>query len=220
MATSYSGRLLMPGTYGVPALLDIAVQHARLPRFAGAHRCHLWSVAHHDIVCDEIYLTLLNGADAHPLRRYLLLHDGSETATGDVPSPWKVDEMRRLENRLLRRTYLHYVRSCPTEAEATALKHIDRLALEAEAHVVGPPHIESYAGLGRRQWLWQGRNLLPEVYELVERVRKGWPDANDAHDPEGSLVTELLGRMRASGLQREGLGEEVAPVPPRLRGRV
>lgn len=64
---------------------DIAYHLARLPRFAGG-TLQWYSVAEHLILCYRLGLHM--GA-CKELLRALLLHDGSEFITGDIPGPLK-----------------------------------------------------------------------------------------------------------------------------------
>lgn len=212
MSTTYTGRFLVPRNYGVPALLDIAVQSARMARFAGAHRVPLWTVAHHLTVMEALVNIFFGpntgapeprpGDQVHaPLRAFALLHDADEVATNDVPSLWKPPALREDASRLLRRVFQHYVGRQPSGPEADAVKRVDRLALTAECNIVGPPGVSQGAGLFSRT------DAVEVAEQVVDEVRHAYSDANDAHDPKGNLVGHVLAMFSDAGIRPEGVDQ-------------
>lgn len=145
-----SGRLVLPtpsvhidGGFEVPTLRDIARGLGRMPRFAGQTR-GWWSVLHHSLVVE--YLARLHPL-FHPakllrLRLWALLHDAHESATGDIPTPWKSAEMREVQHGFDDRLFAHLGISAAFETQIVAEGALlDRRALLAEAHEVGPMHL-------------------------------------------------------------------------------
>lgn len=115
---------------GVPTVEDISIALARIPRFGG-HTCRLWSVADHSRFC-------LRLAGHDPLVQLAaLMHDWHEAITGDVPTPWKDKGLRAAQEKFDTRIIRTYF-PAPWTQVREAVKDIDRRALLAEAHVVGP----------------------------------------------------------------------------------
>lgn len=209
MTTTYTGRLLVPNNLGVPSLLDMAVQSARIARFAGAHRVRLWSVGHHLVVGDALLHMMFGVGETSnrptdrraPLRGFFLTHDSDEMASGDVPTLWKPPGLRRWTRRLQENVWRYYVGRVPTDAEEAAVKQVDRLALRAEAEVVGPPGVMEHSGL--EAWRWRD-DAVDSARDTVRNVMRAFPSADDAHDPEGYLVTRLLELFQSAGLEEGG----------------
>lgn len=194
MTTTRSGRLLAPRNYGVPTLHDIAVQSARIPRFAGAHRAPYWSVAHHLLVVSDALRTIMQALDHEPLMAVALLHDADELATSDVPTLWKPPELREAAQALRDNVYREYVGRLPTQAEDDAIKAVDRAALWAEGKVVGPPGVLVHAGLEGRRFRWAGATINDDMEAIVARVRDTYPDPGD----QPRLAEALEGRLVAA----------------------
>lgn len=140
-----SGRLVLPtpsvhidGGFEVPTLRDIARGLGRMPRFAGQTR-GWWSVLHHSLVVE--YLARLD-LGSSKLRLLALLHDAHESATGDIPTPWKSAEMREVQHALDERLFAELgVSAIATTSAVANVALLDRRALLAEAHEVGPMHL-------------------------------------------------------------------------------
>lgn len=117
---------------GVPTVADISLALSRLPRFSG-HARQEWTVADHSLFCAALV------GDADPvLRLAVLMHDWHEAMTGDVATPWKGKELRALQEKFDYRIFKAYFPGVLTVELREQIKSIDRRALLAEAHVVGP----------------------------------------------------------------------------------
>lgn len=165
MATTFSGRLVTPGNFGVPSPLDLAVQRGRMPRFAGATD-GWWSVLHH--------VRVLSSFAGELPRALALLHDGEEACTYDTMTTWKTPEQRALERRLERRIQAAYMGRLPTAGEAAAVKRLDMECLRAEMLVLGPPGVLAHSGLDR------GDPPRPAVEATVRAVRWGGSTTPDS----------------------------------------
>ncbi len=142
---TYTDRVVLPvGT--PPGVIDIAVSLSRQPRFGG-HTRRWWSVLDHLLFVDKLAASTdprrlcLSPAQLPLLRLALLLHDAHEAITSDVPTDAKGPDLRRLQTALDRVIADRYFPGGWTAYESweTDVKEFDRLALVAEAHVVGPP---------------------------------------------------------------------------------
>lgn len=140
------GIMLNSGTFvtreeGVPTVPDVAIALSRLPRFGG-HTRRPWSVADHSLFCYRLALDVRTMLPALALRMRLavLMHDWHEALTGDMPTPFKNEALRAQQNdidkRLMDVLYPGGWRRFLEWSEE--VKYIDREALLAEAHVVGP----------------------------------------------------------------------------------
>lgn len=136
MPITYTGRNVRPGGETAPSLIDIAVGLSRMPRFAGQTR-RWWSVLDHTLFADEL-VRLVAPDDPPALHRAVLLHDAHEAITGDVPSPIKPDALREVQDELDTVIFDAYFPGW-YPALTPELKRIDRLAMIAEALVIGPP---------------------------------------------------------------------------------
>lgn len=99
---SYDGVLIGPGRTA-PSLRDIAVSLARIPRFAG-HLSVNYPVLLHSILVATLAAPhvqtdeqLVAEPDTARLMLAGLLHDAHETFTGDIPTPFKTNELRNLQ---------------------------------------------------------------------------------------------------------------------------
>jgi hypothetical protein len=125
---------------GNPTVPDIARGLARMPRFAGQTLVP-WSVAEHSLVVEAIIGAMFQNLKWLPPETtlYGLLHDAHEMMTGDIPTTFKTEDMRRLQWRLDARLYKGLGISLPTVALRKAVKDADNEALLAEARVVASP---------------------------------------------------------------------------------
>ena len=132
---TYSGNLVTIES-GAPSIVDIAVQTGRMPRFAGSTG-PWWSVLHHHLVCYS--LALSQDKDDTMLRLHCGLHDAHEAITGDCPTTWKPKALKKLQKTLDRRIYKAFGLPTPNRREKDMVRVIDRIALMAEAAILGPP---------------------------------------------------------------------------------
>lgn len=145
MPLTYTGRNVTEKGWDYPSLTDIAVGLSRMPRFAGQTK-RWWSVLDHVLFGDHLIQwdamkIRLQGHETDPtddrlLRVTWLLHDAHEALTSDVPSPFKGEELRELQNTLDVRIFSAYGASYRFTDD---VKMYDGRALRAEAREVGPP---------------------------------------------------------------------------------
>jgi hypothetical protein len=116
-----------------PTMYDIGVGLGRMPRFAGQVGWFYPVLSHTLTVADLL-------PEEH--RLYGLLHDAQESILGDVPTTWKTDAARSMEEDLLERITLSIGIDWPWPDNAReAVKRADAAALAGEAHALG--HVEA-----------------------------------------------------------------------------
>lgn len=150
----YSGRTVAPRDSGwenntFPDLFSIGVSLGRIPRFAG-HTKYLYTVLPHVLTVATIM--------PPEYSVFGLIHDAPEICCSDVPTPWKTEGAKERELDLYERIAEGHglVWPIPEHVQAEVDK-ADRLALEAEAHVIGHPAAEL---------VWP--NPDPKTMELTE----------------------------------------------------
>jgi hypothetical protein len=118
---------------GVPTLTDMAYALSRQPRWAG-HTEGWWSLADH-----SVFVAQMAGDDAR-LALAGLLHDAHEALTGDVPTPFKSDELREVQKTFDRRIFDAYFPGGYAAAlpYLEKIKALDARCIYAEAMVIGP----------------------------------------------------------------------------------
>ncbi len=146
---THSGRFVPLESGDVPSIQDIAIALSRIPRFAG-HCRRPWYVLDH---CLHVHAIAADYAEKHTdsplqsrlLRLVALLHDAHEALTGDIPTPFKTADMRRLQQALDVRIWDRYVPGGKYMAQVFQddVAKCDRRALLAEALVVGPPALQT-----------------------------------------------------------------------------
>lgn len=125
-----------------PSPLDIEIEDiahglARVARWNGqTHGDHIFSVAQHTLLTEEIARRRTGGADRR-LALALLLHDAPEYVIGDMISPFKVvigGAYKAVEHRLLTAIHVRFglPRELPSEI-VTIIKAADRGAAFLEA---------------------------------------------------------------------------------------
>lgn len=124
-----------PGGETAPTLYDIGYGLAAVIRFGG-HVRRPWSVLEHSYAC--AYYAEYCG-DGPIVQLHALIHDAHECITGDIPRPWKTDDMRLLQAELDRRIYTVHGITPPDEATVKRVKEIDEEMLKAETMLIGPP---------------------------------------------------------------------------------
>lgn len=238
MASTHSGRLLLPTTWGTPTIVDWAVQTGRFPRFAGA-TSGWWSVLHHSVaaalVAPAIPVRILSlkiregwseaGDRALPVFRAklalgLLLHDVDELPTGDVPTTWKPPELRELQRKFRSRAILDLVDSDVYEANRSAIEAADRALLLVEGELRGPPGVIAGTGLARLRPASMREMGLDDGLLLLARRRvldlsKSYAGAaSSADELDSPLVRDALNLFVFLG-RRAGLGgPDYAPAVP------
>ncbi|WP_036292672.1 HD family hydrolase [Methylosinus sp. PW1] len=116
---------------------DIAHGLARVARWNGqTHGSHIFSVAQHSLLVEEIACALSPGLGREG-RLFMLLHDAPEYVIGDMISPFKAaigDTYKSVEKRILTAILLRF--SLPPEPDAALLrlsKRADRASAFFEA---------------------------------------------------------------------------------------
>ena len=172
-----SGLRVFPETGIAPSLTDIGLSLGRVPRFGG-HTTAWWPVLLHSIVVHEMMHQI------HPTREFellALLHDAHESVTGDVPTPWKTDDIRQHQRDLdLRIRSAFGLPLTPDWPHDERLAECDLRALYAEAVCLGPPGLQEFFGIDE-----------PHHADcfLVRAVHRRWgrPQDTDGHDSPGVL---------------------------------
>lgn len=151
---------------GNPTVPDIARGLSRIPRFGG-QTIVPWSVAEHSLVVEGIVGYMFQNLKWLPADTTLhaLLHDAHEMMTGDIPTTFKTDDMKRLQKRLDVRIYQGLGIMPPSIEQQAIVKLADREALLAEARVVTPPATylaicEHYRGLAFDAYVQIVRDVL------------------------------------------------------------
>jgi len=167
----YSGKIGFPS--GSPSLWDIAVSLSREGRYAGAGM-RWWPVALHTfVVCDML---------PSKLKLHGLLHDSTESVTGDIPKPAKSKELEDFEDKLLAVIYKGLDVSLPSPLEWDAVKVADKKALRGEVYTVGT------------QALQQVYPRCPEAEELVHVYLDKYTYA-DCLEASGRVPIEFMRRF-------------------------
>jgi len=130
-----SGIDVTPDNHLAPTLYDIGYHCSKLPRFGGATTGH-WTVLHHLLAAFQY------AVDWQPENRVLqlhaVLHDAHEAITGDMPKPWKTDDLRMLQADLDRRIFAGLGLSAPGLMTGRLVKQIDNQLAYNEAQVYAP----------------------------------------------------------------------------------
>ena len=169
---------------GVPSLPDMALGLSRVVRFGGQGR-QFFSVAQHTLWLDD--LAVREKANEE-VRLALLLHDGHEALVGDIPSPFKMLDQKKLAHKLDERIfdvffarhggYDHYSDKSAQWPVCDAVKMFDWRGLLTEYAVIGPAHkwyLEDPKQEDRRfleEWISRHARSTSEHYqqEWIKRV--------------------------------------------------
>lgn len=167
-----------------PAIIDIVFHLGRQRRFGGWADDGSWSVLHHTLLVQLIWLAAEYPHDELP---WIMAHDLHEYITGDIPSPVKesltmyVDEgaMRVAHNPLQAlelsldseiAEVLHM--ECPPLPEARRrIKVVDAAALLIEASLFGPPGCINDV---YRKALSKGVDFHFELFDVLWKSCGGW----------------------------------------------
>jgi len=92
-----------------PTPLAVAMHLGRMPRFAGAIN-RWWSVLHHTVLCFDYCNIKGSGSYSEDsldilIKAELLLHDAVESVIGDTADPFKLEEVRDLEDELTKHLF-------------------------------------------------------------------------------------------------------------------
>jgi 5'-deoxynucleotidase YfbR-like HD superfamily hydrolase len=169
---TYSGKIAFPEV--APSLMDIAISLSREGRYAGAGMRWWPVVLHTFVVCDLL---------PPQLKLHGLLHDASETITGDVPKPAKTDAVEHLEKKITESIYRHFGIGMPNEDQRRQVKEADRKTFRGEIYTVGT------------QALQEHYERCPEAEELVYKYVREF-DYKDCLDAGGRAPIEFMRRFR------------------------
>ena len=162
---SRSGVLLSADS-GVPSLEDVAWSLSRQIRFAGSTSAEGLTVLEHSVVVG--CLLVRRGLPEYFLPG--LLHDVSETTTGDVIGTVKNYDIERLENRLLDRYFEALgVDGVVEQRRSVYWKYVaeaDEDSARAEGSLYMHPNL-----LRDVPW-WNERNAPDDAFEIVRHVRR------------------------------------------------
>lgn len=164
---------------GTPSLTDLAVQLGREGRWCGAGRVFFTVLLHSMAVADLLPLKIqIHG----------LLHDADEVLTGDIPSPIKPEEMRRIQQAFRLRVYAELGVMPPCDNVVMLVKAADLRIRIGEAHVIGPRNAAS------------AKEFLPRDHaaeKIVSFYASRYQYA-DYLEPNGRAVEEFMKRCIAS----------------------
>lgn len=205
---THSGRLVLPGNWGVPSPMDIAIGLSRQPRYAGA-TAGWWSVLHH-IYVGDCMLRRLGAEDARP---WWLFHDAEESIVGDTPTTWKCTEQAALGDRLRRRICEEYLghEECYDPEVDKLVRLVDRAALLAEVKMdLAPPGVGRDSGiLDLEETLTPAMCGPANVADDVYRARHWAPGPYISGRPDNhGLIRWFLVTMRSLVVRPEAV-----PVP-------
>lgn len=153
-----------------PSIRDCAVGMYRICRYGG-HTTQWWSVLNHTLA-GFFYLRRLLVRDGVDQARHSailldwLLHDAHEAVTSDIPSHWKSDDMKELQDSIDERIRILYDLPPELEDEDYVTK-VDSQMLQAEAALFGPPGILAYLDTSELEDL--AVQAVTETMELVDK---------------------------------------------------
>lgn len=170
---TYSGKISFPN--GAPSVFDMAVALSRECRYAGAGMRWWPVVLHTFVVCDML---------PNALKIHGLMHDGSETITGDVPKPIKTTAIEAFEKKLTRSIYKNVVQIPePSPKEKIIIKAADVQALCGEVYTVGTRRLQDEFP------------RCPEAEELILKYLAEYPPL-ECIDAGGRAPIEFMRRFR------------------------
>jgi hypothetical protein len=183
MPLTFTGRRIRPGGVEHPSLLDIAVGLSRMPRFAGQTK-HWFSVLDHSLFCHE--LLSQDRPDAPRVDQLaVLLHDAHESMTGDIPTDWKGSEIKRNQVDLDLGIMDAFFPGGWSSYECLkdTVRYYDRLALIAEAHLIGPPVEPAVilASFGAAETTHDDVQLLRDLKDEPWFMQTPWPSMQVEH---------------------------------------
>lgn len=164
---------------GAPSLTDLAVQLGREGRWCGAGR-----------VFFPVLLHQLSVADLLPIKIqiYGLLHDSDEVLTGDIPSPIKTEDIRKMQRGFRIRVYAEIGVKPPDDKTTALVKAADIRIRIGEAHVIGPRNAATC-----KEFLPRDRDAEKIVSFYASRYQYA-----DYLEPGGRAVEEFMKRVIAA----------------------
>jgi hypothetical protein len=159
---------------GVLDVEKAAAALGKICRYAGNCKS-FWSVLLHSMVVSDLA--------PDNIKLLALIHDISETAISDVPTPFKVPELEHIEKEIQKRLY-DSLGLDPTADDLAQLRIADRRALTGEVWVLGQNELHSFFPL---------RDHYAE--ELVLQYNILYTPV-DSIISDGKAVTEFLKRFR------------------------
>jgi 5'-deoxynucleotidase YfbR-like HD superfamily hydrolase len=127
-----SGQLITK-EYGVPSIQDIATGLSNIIRYNGASRVKV-SVAAHSILTYNLAKEQSNDT---VFLLYCLLHDAAECCIGDIPTPFKNQEILETEERILDRIVNSFGLPKISKETWSKITIYDKLSLKYEVHRLG-----------------------------------------------------------------------------------
>ena len=153
-------------------IYDICRALSRIARFNGHTLCE-WSVAQHSLL---VYDIVAASGTTPAEQLHALLHDAHEAYIGDMVSPLKaqIPEFKRFEKLFDKAIGERF--NIDLSASRGIVKDADRLALEAESHLVRPPQARSgdfnkriYDLAYARCWVERGRTVF-DMYDVANKL--------------------------------------------------
>jgi len=165
---------LIGANSGVIDVEKAASALGKICRYAGNCRT-FWTVLQHSLVVCDL-------APAH-IKLLALVHDISETAISDVPSPFKNAELENTEKKIQNRLF-NSLGLNPTEQDFRELKVADLRALSGEVWTVAADEL-------RRFFPNRDREAETTVMKYVQQFLP-----QDSHQADGRAVIEFVRRFR------------------------
>ena len=120
------------------------------------------------------------------------MHDAHECVTCDVPTPFKTDETRAIQDQLDRRIFSAQGLPMPIASYKKVIKVADRRAMIAEGLVVGPPGwIAAYEASAGPLTFWDKHNLEHDAH-IVSNVHSTYPTAHFSFEPDSLGVRDYI----------------------------
>lgn len=145
----------------IPSWVEIAVSLGRIPRFGGRTTA-VWTDLHHSLVVEAIGAAMVAGSPKKyrdNMSCYMLLHDAHEFWTGDIPTPFKTDEICLMQRQMDLQIREHYRIPEPPFHFSELVHTADKRAYAAESVLVRPERFHYFVENS-------GRLPVPEPQDL------------------------------------------------------
>jgi hypothetical protein len=182
----------------IPSLVEFGVALGRIPRFSGRTGPY-WTDLHHSLVVEMIAAAIVSDRPKRfqdKIKLYSLLHDAHEYWWGDIPTPFKSDEIRRAQKDADVQIRAHYGIPEPSDRVKSIVKEADDRAFAAEAYVTLPPD---------RLWYFLedcGRPMSdrcvaePEDMAIVEMIQATYPSPLHTVYAHSAGVIQFVDQVR------------------------